>query len=234
MAALMGSKLMRGKRGGAGLRALGLGVAVLLGVSACSGPPETPAQTSIPMGTPTPLASSPTAIPSGSPTASSSPSNAYVPATSTSPAKNVPKPVLPKLAKEKSFEGQKAFIKYWFETYNYAFDTGNTAPFKDASTADCAACKIISEGAITMWTKDRTWRDTSRTDVDLATAKEQPPAKRTHIVDARVNEKPGRFWTTTGESKLYQRATGGSAQMRLWIEYVDKQWRTVDMRKIGR
>lgn len=221
------------KRSGVAARALGFGVAVLLGVSACSGPPETPAQTSIPLGSPTPLASSPSSSPSGSPTDSPSPNNAYVPATSTSPAKNVPRPVLPALAKKKTFEGQKAFIKYWMETYNYAFDTGDTAPFGAVSAPDCKACKTITTGAKAMRMKNSAWRVGVRTDFDLSTAKQRPAVDGMQVIDVRATDQPGTFWTTTGESKSYKPIKGGTAQMRLWIEYIAGHWRTVDMRKIG-
>ncbi|MBM7051733.1 DUF6318 family protein [Rothia sp. ZJ1223] len=58
----------------------------------------------------------------------------YVPATETHPALNVPKPVMPELAKEQSFEGAKAFIEYWIETENYAHQTGKSQ-FAEAATS---------------------------------------------------------------------------------------------------
>ncbi|QRZ61646.1 DUF6318 family protein [Rothia sp. ZJ932] len=57
----------------------------------------------------------------------------YVPATETHPALNVPKPVMPELAKEQSFEGAKAFIEYWNEANNYAIQTGATSMAMDAT-----------------------------------------------------------------------------------------------------
>lgn len=48
----------------------------------------------------------------------------YVPATAQHPALNVPEPVMPEAAKEQTFEGAKAFLEYWNEATNYAYQTG--------------------------------------------------------------------------------------------------------------
>lgn len=215
------------KRSGVAARALGFGVAVLLGVSACSGPPETPAQTSIPLGSPTPLASSPSSSPSGSPTDSPSPNNAYVPATSTSPAKNVPKPVLPALAKKKTFEGQKAFIKYWMETYNYAFDTGDGTLITQISDRGCVFCKATQDGAKKMYLDRKTWRiggGATVTSIGQPTLV-QPGISRFTI---EVKDEPAQYFTASGPSSHYKPKIRKTASSYIWLEYSGGVWRTVD------
>jgi hypothetical protein len=65
----------------------------------------------------------------------------YQPATETSPPKNVPVPKYPEAAKAKTKAGQKAFIEYWFKTYNYAFDTGDIKPIQAVSGEDSQLCE---------------------------------------------------------------------------------------------
>lgn len=247
MGALMGNTLMKGTsagcgRGGsgpggsgrraAGLRALGLGAVVLLGLSACSGTPEVPAQTSISLGTPSTLASttpSPSASPS--PSATASPSNAYEPATSTSPAKNVPKPVMPALAKEKSFEGQKAFIKYWLETYNYSFNTGDSNLMDRSSAKDCDFCTKSGKGARTMYTIRKTWRTQGGAILSETTFKQLPDQNGLSVVRAEVTENEAAFWTRSGPSTRYKNLSKAKNSLRFWAEYVGGRWLMVDVRK---
>ena len=123
-------------------------LALVLALSACSTPPTpspepTASGTGSTSGTPT---SAPPPTTSAAPIASTppAPDTAYQPATPTSPAKNVPKPVMPALAKEKSEAGQKAFIKYWLETYNYMRESGDASLFE----AGCVASSTFCTGSI--------------------------------------------------------------------------------------
>lgn len=233
MGALMGNTLMKGtsagcERGGAGLRALGLGAVVLLGLSACSGTPEVPAQTSISLGTPSTLAST-TPSPSASPSATASPSDAYEPATSTSPAKNVPKPVMPALAKEKSFEGQKAFIKYWFATYNYAFDTGDASLMDQASAEDCGFCSAVSKGARQMYVTRGVWRAGGGSSPTVTSKSPTETAPGVLYSKISVQAKKAKYYGPKGSHPSYPDAQGGTVNSGFWLEYVKGSWRAVEV-----
>ncbi|MCC3266737.1 DUF6318 family protein [Arthrobacter sp. zg-Y786] len=76
-----------------------------------------------------------TATPTPTPTA------AYKPATAEGPAENVPLPVMPELAKEKSKEGLEAFAEYWYSLINYGYETGDPGPLRAASADTCFACE---------------------------------------------------------------------------------------------
>jgi len=68
----------------------------------------------------------------------------YKPADATGKAQNVPVPVMPELAKENSKAGLEAFIGYWYATYSYATETGDTGPWSqstDVTTVSGAAYK---------------------------------------------------------------------------------------------
>ncbi|WP_188683288.1 DUF6318 family protein [Nesterenkonia cremea] len=63
-----------------------------------------------------------------------------LPASSEGPAENWPEPEVPEEASEQTEEGVEAALQYWFETRQYARNTGDTAPLEAASTANCALC----------------------------------------------------------------------------------------------
>jgi hypothetical protein len=95
-----------------------------------------------------------TASPSATPTPTATP--AYVPASASGRAQNVPVPVLPEVAKTETKEGLEAFARHWYSTLSYAYETGETKPLEAASGPDCGACaKVRSE--VTEWHADGRW-----------------------------------------------------------------------------
>ena len=69
-----------------------------------------------------------------------SPDPRPTPASSTGPARNLPKPVLPEVAKQNTKEGFEAFTQYWFDTITYGLETGDSSPLREASLPDCKMC----------------------------------------------------------------------------------------------
>lgn len=63
-----------------------------------------------------------------------------LPASSEGPAENWPEPEVPEEASEQTEEGVEAALQYWFETRQYARNTGDTAPLEAVSTENCAFC----------------------------------------------------------------------------------------------
>jgi hypothetical protein len=64
----------------------------------------------------------------------------YVPASLEGPAQNVPKPVMPDLAREESREGAQAFLDYWSDAMWYAYQTGDTSYARDIISQHCDVC----------------------------------------------------------------------------------------------
>lgn len=63
-----------------------------------------------------------------------------VPASSDGPAENWPEPEVPEEASEQTEEGVEAALQHWFETRQYARNTGDTAPLEAASYSNCDFC----------------------------------------------------------------------------------------------
>lgn len=186
--------------------AIALALACAAALTACTGPGGPPAGTlsapgSSPTGTtaPTglPASASPGVTGTGGTGASSLDPNAYQPATSTSPAKNVPKPVMPEAAKKKDLEGQKAFIQYWISTYNYMRESGDTGPFLAACEKTSKFCsgsaKILEE-----LDDDGIWRVGGAVGVEnLALASSTDPAA-TAAFALTVVEQPSSYFSSKG------------------------------------
>ncbi|WP_426120235.1 DUF6318 family protein [Kocuria sp. LHG3120] len=64
----------------------------------------------------------------------------YVPASLDGPAQNVPKPVMPDLAKEESRDGAQAFLDYWSDAMWYAYQTGDTSYARNITSDACEVC----------------------------------------------------------------------------------------------
>ncbi len=58
-------------------------------------------------------------------------------------AASVPDP--PAVVSSTSVDGATAFVKYWFDTLNYALTTGNTAPVEAVSSPDCETCATVTK-----------------------------------------------------------------------------------------
>lgn len=125
------------------------GALVLTGCSANANG-ESPSSTS-------PASSSASGSATSSSTAAAS-SSSHVPqeATPTSPAKNIPEPVMPKAAKENTAKGLEAFTRYWFEVHNYAQKTGDTKQMMALCVQESSYCKARQK-AIAQFSDRQAW-----------------------------------------------------------------------------
>ncbi len=191
------------------LAGLGFSVAVACcaTLTACTGPGEPPAGTlsspsSSPTGTTTPTGLPATASPSatgtgGTAASSSVDPSAYQPATSTSPAKNVPKPVMPEAAKKKDLDGQKAFIQYWIATYNYMRESGDAAPF----LAACEKTSKFCAGSVKNlddFKREGIWRVGGTVAMSEIRPKADGSTATSPLLTAVSVEAPTEFYTTDG------------------------------------
>ncbi|MHA7297588.1 DUF6318 family protein [Pseudarthrobacter sp. MDT3-1] len=95
-----------------------------------------------------------TASPSATPTPTATP--AYVPASASGRAQNVPVPVLPEVAKTETKEGAIAFARYWFEVLSYSYETGELSLHESLTPQTCAPCQKSAE-AIRAWHSEGRW-----------------------------------------------------------------------------
>lgn len=89
--------------------------------------------------TPPSSTASSAAATSAEPSSDATPAD-YVPASLDGPAQNVPKPVMPDLAREESREGAQAFLHYWSDAMWYAYQTGDTSFARNIISPHCEVC----------------------------------------------------------------------------------------------
>ncbi|MFI7481347.1 DUF6318 family protein [Kocuria sp. M1R5S2] len=90
----------------------------------------------------------------------------YVPASLDGPAQNVPKPVLPELAKEESRDGAQAFLDYWSDAMWYAYQTGDTSHAREIISPACEVC-IQELGEVEQAYKAGQWLTGGRQQLEL-------------------------------------------------------------------
>jgi hypothetical protein len=127
--------------------ALAFGLALAL--SGCNpGDSPGPGGTSSPVAADTPTATS-------TPTPTPTPSAVYKPADASGPAQNVPVPVLPEVAKTETKEGAEAFVRYWYESLSYSYETGDTKVLEKLSSPGCVFCSGLRDGIAEAWGEGR-------------------------------------------------------------------------------
>ena len=101
----------------------------LLALSGCGGPGQPAPSLSVDPASAA-AASSPPPTPDPRPTQASS----------TGPARNLPKPVLPEVAKQNTKEGFEAFTQYWFDAVSYGLEMADPEPLQAISVPSCRIC----------------------------------------------------------------------------------------------
>ncbi|MGK7223670.1 DUF6318 family protein [Kocuria flava] len=89
-----------------------------------------------------------------------------MPASLEGPARNVPEPVMPALAKEESLEGAQAFLDYWSDAKWYAYQTGNTDMARDIISDHCDVCMEELEEIENLYNSDG-WAIGGRESIDI-------------------------------------------------------------------
>ncbi|WP_285726842.1 DUF6318 family protein [Psychromicrobium xiongbiense] len=121
----------------------------------------------------------------------------YKPADLNGPAQNVPKPVKPPLADEFSEKGLDAFVRYWFETYNYAAQTGDTVLGDILADPTCTSCSQLLGSFKTAYDKGH-WIVGQLTRIDAAQTYFTPGTDGAYQEVVQFNLAAGKYLTGTG------------------------------------
>lgn len=128
-----------------------------------------------------------TASPSATPTPTATP--AYVPASASGRAQNVPVPVLPEVAKSETKEGLEAFARHWYATLTYAYETGDMKPLESISGPTCVSCGRVKE-VVEGWHSGGQWIAGGRMVVEGAQTKFLEVAPGEYQVLIQVRQEP--------------------------------------------
>ena len=121
------------------------------------------------------------ATPSPTPTPTLSATATYKPADASGRAQNVPVPVLPEVAKTETKEGLEAFVRYWYEALNYAYETGDTQNLEQLSGPNCVFCTGLKDGVTEAWANGR-WISGGKIETPTVSATIEPGAEPYAVV----------------------------------------------------
>jgi hypothetical protein len=101
----------------------------------------------------------------------SAPSSSEAPAVEPTPTPEAfTAPQLPEAATTPDAAGAEAFVRYFWDTVNYAYTSGDTAAIWAISHVDCAGCAGVQENIKSATVNGATWRDLSFTIEQLEVA----------------------------------------------------------------
>jgi len=181
-----------------------------------------------------PGAASPTseesASPSTTPTPTPTPSAVYKPADASGPAQNVPVPVLPEVAKTETKEGLEAFVRYWFEQLNYAYQTGDVSGLDAVTSPNCAYCSKLSASLTTNYEGDR-WLAGGNITTPVSTTSFERSSDGNFQVILQVLQTPVSYYEAGG--KEFRTASDGSNTGNVLLaNFVNGAWRVNDLHPI--
>lgn len=189
----------------------------LFALNACEAPAGAPADPGPPSGPPSVSASGSTDGSAQAPSSDPRPT----PASSRGPARNVPPPVLPEVAKQNTAEGFEAFTQYWFDTITFGLETRDPIPLTDNSLSDCKMCASYLESIVEArssdgWSEGPRWSVAGfRSDMSVDPAGrrvgyfylDESPSADYKASSGRVSESPG--GRVSGVQSLYATYQGG-------------------------
>jgi len=159
------------------------------------------------------------------------PSAAYKPADAKGKAQNVPVPVLPAIASEKSKAGLEAFAKYWYSLLNYAFETGDLEPVKAVTGTPCAMCDKIFPG-IVKWNADGRWVSGANITVHVAQTNFVETGSGQFQVAVQSQQRAGNLYNA--DASVGQTVTESGMLGDIMVATYDgESWRALNVDRLG-
>lgn len=155
----------------------------------------------------------------------------YVPANEKHPAYNVPKPVLPEAAKERTAEGAAAFVEYWAETINYTVETGDPA-YAYETTSENFESHYRLYKAIEKHYAEGSWSTGAEYSVTALPDTFKHIGGNQSIVDVIFYEAPGKSYDKYGEhSEDLSEQDYNKQPLALTLEWLDEDgsWRAYEI-----
>ncbi|MGO4250312.1 DUF6318 family protein [Paenarthrobacter sp. RAF54_2] len=154
------------------------------------------------------------------------PAAAYRPADAKGKAQNVPVPVIPALAKENSKAGLEAFIRYWFQLFSYAYETGETTGVTEHSSRTCVLCEHLVKSINANHTDNR-WLVGGSFQTPVVEVLWDPALSSQQGKVQVIQQEIHYFDPGGSESRSATVATNDAAAF--FADYRDGSWRTTDV-----
>lgn len=207
----------------ASLARAALVAAAALTLAGCAGGAPEPGASP---GTTQSVAASASVTPTPTPTMSP----VYKPASAAGPAKNVPLPVLPAVAKAETKEGLEAFSRYWFSVLSYSYETGDVALFESLAPRDCETCQKVMK-VIEDWHSEGRWLVGGKLSTPVASTTFKRGQTGTYQVAVQVRQEPLTYMRADGSVAHTEPQEPDQGNL-LVLAYENGAWSVVELGSI--
>jgi len=125
---------------------------------------------------------------------------------------------------DNTLEGQKKFIQYWVDLYNYAYETGDSHLMRLISDSRCEFCNFVYKKSAQVYSEDQAWRVSEGTKLNLGHLRVQPKEKGFIPIDVETTDSAVEFYDSDGPSKKYHRSAASTGMVRYWLYHRDSMW----------
>jgi hypothetical protein len=156
-------------------------------------------------------------------TQASAPDPRPTPASSKGPARNLPKPVLPEVAKQNTKEGFEAFTQYWFDVATYAIENKDPESLKAISRADCKVCGVYTADAMES-TMNESWAEGPRYRVIGFMSDMSLDPLRQALGQFLLEESPSSTFDSQGRMLKFRKGGNDNRLKEIYAIYDDGRW----------
>lgn len=151
----------------------------------------------------------------------------FEPATHTTPPKNVPKPIKPENANEKSIAGFYASLAYIAAAMQYMFATGDTEPYDNSALSDEEKNYVhnpSNEQILARMKDGQNWYESPRITISLDTERPQTEGD-TYLWEGKFSVDFGNYRVDRGHvTELTERQKGSTEDMVFKGTYTNGRW----------
>lgn len=135
---------------------------------------------------------------------------------------------MPDAAKRKDLEGQKAFIRYWIDTYNYMRESGDPKPFLAACDSNSKFCSGSAKVSASV-TKAGLWRVGDPIEISSIKAQGVGDSGADASVIAQVVEPAYEYFPTPNATDFSPRTSSQHHEVSIDLVLGESGWKLLEM-----
>jgi len=134
---------------------------------------------------------------------------------------------------EISQTGQKKFIQYWIDLYNYTYETGDPHLMQLVSDPQCKFCNDVYAQADELFNQKKAWRVGTGTTLNFDKIKVHPEQDGFVPVDVEVHDHEVSYYDDNGPSTEIPPEKQATTTLRFWIYHRDAYWYMGEVGTVG-
>lgn len=139
---------------------------------------------------------------------------------------NIQAPRRPSAANRKNLAGARAFARYWFTAWDWAYRSSQTDLLRMVSAPSCSDCGILISTLQSVRKRDEAFRGGQITIRELVAAPNDGRSGADRAFDVTVAQSPLEIVNSAGETVHTEHATA-RITFRLWLAWTSRGWLVV-------